>query len=104
MGHLCNLDLPVIPISGWLGDNLVTRSTNMPWWTGHMSTKGTPVFKLREALDGLAEIPHATELNLRIPILNVVNVSRIGAVISRRIVSGILRKGRGAGDAAEADW
>ena len=26
--------VPVLPISGWMGDNLITKSTNMGWWSG----------------------------------------------------------------------
>lgn len=26
--------VPVLPISGWLGDNLLSKSSNMPWWKG----------------------------------------------------------------------
>jgi len=26
--------VPIVPISGWMGDNLITKSTNMGWWTG----------------------------------------------------------------------
>ena len=25
---------PVLPISGWIGDNLLKKSTNMTWWNG----------------------------------------------------------------------
>merc|ERR1712113_1337433 len=25
---------PVLPISGWMGDNLLKKSTNMDWWKG----------------------------------------------------------------------
>merc|ERR1719482_898962 len=25
---------PVLPISGWIGDNLLKKSTNMTWWSG----------------------------------------------------------------------
>ena len=25
---------PVLPISGWMGDNLTKKSTNMTWWKG----------------------------------------------------------------------
>merc|ERR1712124_13642 len=24
--------VPILPISGWEGDNLISASTNMPWW------------------------------------------------------------------------
>ena len=26
--------VPVLPISGWMGDNLIKKSTNMTWWNG----------------------------------------------------------------------
>ena len=26
--------VPYMPLSGWCGDNLVKRTTNMPWWKG----------------------------------------------------------------------
>lgn len=26
--------VPILPISGWMGDNLIKKSENMPWWTG----------------------------------------------------------------------
>merc|ERR1719473_1481966 len=26
--------LPVLPISGWMGDNLITKSEKMDWWKG----------------------------------------------------------------------
>lgn len=26
--------VPIIPISGWMGDNLIKPSENMKWWTG----------------------------------------------------------------------
>lgn len=26
--------VPIIPISGWMGDNLIKKSENMKWWNG----------------------------------------------------------------------
>jgi hypothetical protein len=26
--------VPILPISGWMGDNLIKQSTNMAWWKG----------------------------------------------------------------------
>ena len=26
--------VPIIPISGWMGDNLIKKSDNMGWWKG----------------------------------------------------------------------
>ena len=30
--------VPIIPVSGWKGDNLVKKSENMKWWTGKTSS------------------------------------------------------------------
>jgi elongation factor 1-alpha len=38
--------VPFVPISGWLGDNMIERSANMPWWKGPT---------LLEALDSIVE-------------------------------------------------
>jgi len=27
-------NIPFIPISGWAGDNMIEKSTNMPWYKG----------------------------------------------------------------------
>jgi len=27
-------NVPFVPISGWVGDNMVDKSTNMPWYKG----------------------------------------------------------------------
>lgn len=27
-------NIPFIPISGWNGDNMIEKSTNMPWYKG----------------------------------------------------------------------
>ena len=29
-----NKSVPMIPISGWHGDNLIAKSDKMPWWEG----------------------------------------------------------------------
>jgi elongation factor 1-alpha len=26
--------IPFVPISGWVGDNMIEKSTNMDWYTG----------------------------------------------------------------------
>ena len=31
--------VPVLPISGWQGDNLIKKSTNMSWWSGQKVVK-----------------------------------------------------------------
>merc|ERR1719498_2251522 len=88
--------IPVIPISGWCGDNLIKPSTNMPWfknWTATtpkgVKVKGQTLF---EALDQFVE-PVERDLNkpLRCPLSGVFKMSA-GTVITGRIEQGVLDK------------
>ncbi|MCI4396587.1 MAG: translation elongation factor EF-1 subunit alpha [Thermoprotei archaeon] len=73
-----------IPISGWMGDNLIERSPNMPWYTGPT---------LVEALDQLQIPPKPLDKPLRIPIQAVYAISGIGTVPVGRVETGVLKKG-----------
>jgi elongation factor 1-alpha len=48
-----------IPISGWNGDNMIDRSTNMPWYKG-------PI--LLDALDAIPTPKRPTDKPLRLPL------------------------------------
>ncbi|MFP3268331.1 MAG: translation elongation factor EF-1 subunit alpha [Desulfurococcales archaeon] len=76
--------MPFIPISGWMGDNLIERSPNMPWYTGPT---------LVEALDQLQIPPKPLDKPLRIPIQAVYAISGIGTVPVGRVETGVLKKG-----------
>jgi len=76
--------IPFIPISGWLGDNLIERSPNMPWYNGPT---------LAEALDLLQIPPKPVDKPLRIPIQAVYAISGIGTVPVGRVETGVLKKG-----------
>ena len=54
--------VPIIPISGWLGDNLIKKSENMGWWTG--VDVETPKGKVRHAVAGQACAPMCTHAGL----------------------------------------
>ncbi|KAJ6244375.1 elongation factor 1-alpha 1 [Anaeramoeba flamelloides] len=77
--------VPVIPISGWKGENMIKRSPNMKWWKGPT---------LIELLDSLTPPKRPTNLPLRIPIENVYKISGIGTVPVGRIETGILKVGQ----------
>lgn len=90
--------IPVIPISGWEGDNLIVPSTKMPWfnkkgWTATtpsgVKTKGETLF---QALDQFVE-PVTRDLSkpLRCPLSGVLKMSA-GTVITGRIEQGQLEK------------
>jgi hypothetical protein len=33
-GDFVEKSVPILPISGWMGDNLIKKSDKMPWWNG----------------------------------------------------------------------
>ncbi|KAJ3429038.1 elongation factor 1-alpha [Anaeramoeba flamelloides] len=74
--------VPVIPISGWKGENMVKRSPNMKWW------KGPTLIRI---LNSLTPPKRPTNLPLRIPIESVYLISGIGTVPVGRVETGILK-------------
>jgi elongation factor 1-alpha len=77
--------IPFIPISGWLGDNMLERSTNLPWYKGPT---------LVEALDALKEPKRPVDRPLRIPIQDVYKIGGIGTVPVGRVETGVLTPGQ----------
>ena len=76
--------VPVIPVSGWKGDNLATKSSNMPWYNGPT---------LVEALDMLEEPPKPLDKPLRISIQDVYTIQGVGTVPVGRVETGVLKIG-----------
>eukprot|EP00658_Telonema_sp_P-2_P003065 TRINITY_DN11125_c0_g1_i1.p1 TRINITY_DN11125_c0_g1~~TRINITY_DN11125_c0_g1_i1.p1 ORF type:complete len:520 (+),score=156.22 TRINITY_DN11125_c0_g1_i1:203-1762(+) len=90
--------VPVIPISGWMGDNLLEVSENMPWWTGQTVSIGKEagqavhVSTLVQALDEFVQpIQRHVEQPLRMPVSGVFNLAGIGTVITGRVEQGCVR-------------
>lgn len=75
---------PIIPISGYKGDNIVKKSDNMPWY------KGTT---LLEALETLKVPEKPTSKPLRLPIQDVYSITGIGTVPVGRVETGVIRPG-----------
>jgi len=73
-----------IPISGWVGDNMIEHSDNMPWYKGPF---------LLEALDALNPPKRPTDKPLRLPLQDVYKISGIGTVPVGRVETGTLKKG-----------
>jgi elongation factor 1-alpha len=73
-----------VPISGWNGDNMIDRSTNMTWYKGPT---------LLEALDRITEPKRPTEKPLRIPLQDVYKIPGIGTVPVGRVETGVLKPG-----------
>ena len=76
--------IPFVPVSGWLGENLVDRSPNMPWYNGPT---------LVEALDFMQPPPKPVDKPLRIPVQEVYSITGVGTVPVGRVETGRLRVG-----------
>jgi elongation factor 1-alpha len=76
--------IPFVPISGWVGDNMIDKSDKMPWYKG-------PI--LVEALDGITPPKRPIEKPLRLPLQDVYKIGGIGTVPVGRVETGILKPG-----------
>nr|MDO8080630.1 translation elongation factor EF-1 subunit alpha [Candidatus Freyarchaeota archaeon] len=73
-----------VPISAWLGDNIIKPSDKMKWYKG-------PI--LAEALDKLIIPPKPLDKPLRIPIQDVYTITGVGTVPVGRVETGVLKAG-----------
>jgi len=73
-----------VPISGWLGDNMIDRSPNMKWYKG-------PI--LIEALDLVEPPKRPLDKPLRLPLQDVYKIGGIGTVPVGRVETGVLKPG-----------
>jgi len=76
--------VPFVPISGWHGDNMLEKSTNLTWYKGPT---------LIEALDALEPPKRPSEKPLRIPLQDVYKIGGIGTVPVGRVETGVLKPG-----------
>ena len=76
--------VPFIPISGWVGDNMIEPTDNMSWYKG--ST-------LIDALDALEPPKRPNDKPLRLPLQDVYKIGGIGTVPVGRVETGILKPG-----------
>merc|ERR1711916_14183 len=76
--------VPFIPISGWVGDNMLEKSTNMGWYKGPT---------LLEALDQCSPPVRPSDKPLRLPLQDVYKIGGIGTVPVGRVETGIIKPG-----------
>jgi elongation factor 1-alpha len=77
-------NVPIIPISGYKGDNILKPSPNLKWYTGPT---------LIQALDSLKVPEKPTNKPLRLPVQDVYSITGIGTVPVGRIETGVLKVG-----------
>ena len=78
------MKIPFIPISGWEGDNMVEKSSNMAWYKGPY---------LLEALDNVNPPKRPTDKALRLPLQDVYKIGGIGTVPVGRVETGVVKPG-----------
>merc|ERR1712127_531833 len=79
-----------IPISGLQGDNLIEKSTNMPWYE---NKKKYTAKTLLEMLDSIKPPKRPTDKALRLPLQDVYKIQGIGTVPVGRVETGVLKPG-----------
>merc|ERR1712093_272113 len=91
-----NNSVPILPISGWEGDNLTAKSDKMSWWTGvdvkDSNGQIVHVTTLLDALNDFCGVPERKiEAELRVPISGVYKIKGVGDVLTGRIEQGLLK-------------
>lgn len=76
--------LKFVPISAWLGDNVVKKSENMSWYKESV---------MLDLLDTLIAPEPPIDKPLRLPIQDVYNIKGVGTVPVGRVETGILKPG-----------
>jgi elongation factor 1-alpha len=76
--------IPFVPISGWVGDNMIDRSDKLTWYKGPT---------LIEALDSLEPPKRPNDKPLRLPLQDVYKIGGIGTVPVGRVETGVMKPG-----------
>jgi len=93
---------PVIPISGWMGDNLLSKSAKMPWWNGvdieiADQKKGSEKLHIEcliDALNDMARPPvRPLDAAMRLPVSGIYKIKGVGDVIAGRVEQGCVKPG-----------
>jgi elongation factor 1-alpha len=74
--------VPFIPISGWVGDNMLESSDNMKWYKGPC---------LLESLDAIKPPKRPILKPMRLPLQDVYKISGIGTVPVGRVETGVIK-------------
>merc|ERR1712141_241659 len=75
-------NIPFVTISGWVGDNMIDKSENMPWYTGPT---------LLGCLDNLRPPKRPVDKPLRLPLQDVYKIGGIGTVPVGRVETGTIK-------------
>merc|ERR1712121_366192 len=88
--------VPIVPISGFNGDNMLEKSDKMPWWKKQKIERKSGSYEYETLLDALDNIePPERPVNkpLRLPLQDVYKIGGIGTVPVGRVETGKLKAG-----------
>ncbi|MCE2196774.1 translation elongation factor EF-1 subunit alpha [Streptococcus thermophilus] len=88
--------VPILPISGFNGDNMLEPSDNMTWWKAKKIERKNGAYEfvtLFDALDNIDPPSRPTDKPLRLPLQDVYKIGGIGTVPVGRVETGILKPG-----------
>merc|ERR1711908_263794 len=87
--------VPVLPISGWMGDNLNKQSENMKWWTGQdikVDGKDLHINTLYDCLNDMCSPPGRNETAaMRMPLSGIYKIKGVGDVLAGRVEQGLVK-------------
>eukprot|EP00913_Durusdinium_trenchii_P006505 g6113.t1 len=88
---------PVMPISGWMGDNLLKKSENMGWWKGQDVEVGSEMIHVDtvyDVLDKMCRVPERPiSAPMRMPISGIYKIKGVGDVLAGRVEQGVVKPG-----------
>jgi len=88
---------PILPISGWIGDNLLKKSEKMTWWEGITVEWGSKCEKIHvntmyDFLDKVCRIPERPiSAPMRMPISGIYKIKGVGDVLAGRVEQGVVK-------------
>jgi len=88
--------VPLVPISGFNGDNMLEKSENMGWWKKTKIERKSGAYEfetLFDALDNIEPPSRPSDKALRLPLQDVYKIGGIGTVPVGRVETGIIKPG-----------
>merc|ERR1712136_618573 len=88
--------VPIVPISGFNGDNMLEKSDNMSWWKKTKIERKTGNYEfetLLDAIDHIAQPDRPKDKPLRLPLQDVYKIGGIGTVPVGRVETGQIKAG-----------
>lgn len=89
--------VPIVPISGLQGDNLIKKTDKMNWWNGvdvSVGKETVHVDTVYDALEKMVKLPERNKTGApRVPISGVYKIKGVGDVLTGRIEQGAFKPG-----------